>query len=84
MISSEAFLQWEKDDQPSEQEGKGMAVKFTTSFFTALKEIEDDDASDAEDEASEDEAPKEGSEKDQTSSEQLSAHPSSLSQDCRG
>ena len=37
---TEIFLQsWEKNDDPAEQEGKGVAIKSCTQFFTWLKEV---------------------------------------------
>ena len=37
---TEFFLQsWEKNDDPAEQEGKGVAIKSCTQFFTWLKEV---------------------------------------------
>ncbi|KAK3602167.1 hypothetical protein CHS0354_013234 [Potamilus streckersoni] len=42
IISDDAFIQWEKSEDPQEQEGKGMAMKQVVEFFTWLKEAEDD------------------------------------------
>ncbi|XP_066251122.1 eukaryotic translation initiation factor 4 gamma 3-like isoform X2 [Euwallacea similis] len=42
-FSQESFIGWEKSTEPSEQEGKGVALKQLTSFFTQLKENEDDE-----------------------------------------
>lgn len=33
------FQSWEKNDDPAEQEGKGVAIKSCTQFFTWLKEV---------------------------------------------
>ncbi|XP_019761399.2 eukaryotic translation initiation factor 4 gamma 3 isoform X1 [Dendroctonus ponderosae] len=41
----ESFIAWEKSTDPAEQEGKGVALKQLTSFFTRLKENEEDDDS---------------------------------------
>jgi len=43
IVSDEAFEAWEKCDDPAEQEGKGVAIKSTTQFFTWLRENSDDD-----------------------------------------
>jgi len=44
LVSTETFLAWEKDKTPAHQEGKGVAIKSTQSFFVLIKEdIEDDD-----------------------------------------
>jgi translation initiation factor 4G len=37
------LLAWESCDDPAELEGKGVAIKSTTQFFTWLKEADDDD-----------------------------------------
>ncbi|KAL3861767.1 hypothetical protein ACJMK2_007788 [Sinanodonta woodiana] len=42
IISEDAFIQWEKSEDPQEQEGKGVAMKQVVQFFTWLKEAEDD------------------------------------------
>ena len=42
IIDEEAFLAWETDEDPAEIEGKGVAIKSTTQFFTWLAEAEDD------------------------------------------
>ncbi|XP_044726466.1 eukaryotic translation initiation factor 4 gamma 1-like isoform X3 [Chrysoperla carnea] len=42
VLSNESFLQWEKCTDPAEQEGKGVALKTLTSFFTSVREAEDD------------------------------------------
>ena len=38
-FSSLIFQSWEKNDDPAEQEGKGVAIKSCTQFFTWLKEV---------------------------------------------
>ena len=45
LISQDAFLEWETNEDPEEQEGKGVALKSCTQFFEWLKtaETEDDD-----------------------------------------
>ncbi|XP_074031198.1 eukaryotic translation initiation factor 4 gamma 3-like [Leptinotarsa decemlineata] len=43
VISEESFLAWEKDEDPAEQAGKGVALKQLTSFFTQLKENDEDE-----------------------------------------
>jgi translation initiation factor 4G len=43
VVSEEALLAWESCDDPAELEGKGVAIKSTTQFFTWLKEADDDD-----------------------------------------
>jgi len=43
IISEEAFNLWEKNTDPSEQEGKGVALKSCTQFFTWLQEAEEED-----------------------------------------
>jgi translation initiation factor 4G len=42
------LLAWEKCDDPAEAEGKGVAIKSTTQFFTWLKEADDEDEDDSE------------------------------------
>lgn len=41
IIAEEALFAWEKNEDPAEREGKGVALKSTTQFFTWLKEAED-------------------------------------------
>ncbi|KAL3861768.1 hypothetical protein ACJMK2_007789 [Sinanodonta woodiana] len=41
IISEDVFIQWEKSEDPQEQEGKGVAMKQVVQFFTWLKEAED-------------------------------------------
>ena len=36
-------MAWEKNDDPAEQEGKGVALKSCTQFFTWLQEAEEED-----------------------------------------
>ena len=38
MISDEGFEAWHSCNDPAEQEGKGVATKATTHFFTWMKE----------------------------------------------
>ncbi|KAK3602704.1 hypothetical protein CHS0354_017146 [Potamilus streckersoni] len=41
-ISEDVFIQWEKSEDPQEQEGKILAMKQVVQFFTWLREAEDD------------------------------------------
>lgn len=41
VISDEGFEAWLNCNDPAEQEGKGVATKATTHFFTWMKENED-------------------------------------------
>ena len=47
-LFQDAFLEWEVNDDPEEQEGKGVALKSCTQFIQLLKTAEepeeDDDA----------------------------------------
>lgn len=43
IISSEGFIEWEKSEK--EPEGKAVMLKMLTSFFTNIKEVENDDSS---------------------------------------
>jgi len=43
IISEDAFFLWEKNDDPSEQEGKGVALKSCTQFLTWLREAENEE-----------------------------------------
>jgi len=43
VTTEEAFNRWEDCNDPAEQDGKGVAIKSTTQFFTWLKEAEDED-----------------------------------------
>lgn len=42
MIKEEAFYKWESSKDPAEQQGKGVALKSVTAFFTWLREAEDE------------------------------------------
>lgn len=42
VIKEEAFYKWESSKDPSEQQGKGVALKSVTAFFTWLREAEDE------------------------------------------
>lgn len=42
VISEDAFYQWETSKDPAEQQGKGVALKSVTAFFTWLREAEED------------------------------------------
>uniref|UniRef100_A0A671N8H3 Eukaryotic translation initiation factor 4 gamma 3-like n=1 Tax=Sinocyclocheilus anshuiensis TaxID=1608454 RepID=A0A671N8H3_9TELE len=42
VISEEAFYQWETSKDPAEQQGKGVALKSVTAFFTWLREAEEE------------------------------------------
>lgn len=46
LISEDAFQQWAISTEPCEQEGKGVALKSTTSFFAWLAEMEGDSGED--------------------------------------
>ena len=51
MISQEGFDAWLKDNDKAEEQGKGVAVKSTTQFFTWMREPDpDQDDGDEEDE----------------------------------
>ena len=43
ILTEEAFDLWENCTDPAEQEGKGVAVKSTTQFFTWLREAEEEE-----------------------------------------
>jgi len=43
ILSEEAFMAWEKNNDPAEQEGKGVALKSCTQFFTWLQEAEEEE-----------------------------------------
>ncbi len=47
VLSENAFEAWENCTNPAEQEGKGVAIKSTTQFFTWLREADDDDQEEA-------------------------------------
>ncbi|XP_070399456.1 eukaryotic translation initiation factor 4 gamma 1 isoform X6 [Nothobranchius furzeri] len=42
VIKEEAFYEWESSKDPAEQQGKGVALKSVTAFFTWLREAEDE------------------------------------------
>uniref|UniRef100_A0A671TDN0 Eukaryotic translation initiation factor 4 gamma 3-like n=1 Tax=Sinocyclocheilus anshuiensis TaxID=1608454 RepID=A0A671TDN0_9TELE len=42
VISEDAFYQWEMSKDPAEQQGKGVALKSVTAFFTWLREAEEE------------------------------------------
>lgn len=42
VISEDAFYKWEASKDPAEQEGKGVALKSVTAFFTWLREAEEE------------------------------------------
>ncbi|KAM6970131.1 eukaryotic translation initiation factor 4 gamma 1-like, partial [Aplochiton taeniatus] len=42
VIKEEAFYQWEISKDPAEQQGKGVALKSVTAFFTWLREAEEE------------------------------------------
>ncbi|XP_077386663.1 eukaryotic translation initiation factor 4 gamma 3 isoform X1 [Festucalex cinctus] len=42
VISEDAFNKWETSKDPAEQEGKGVALKSVTAFFTWLREAEEE------------------------------------------
>uniref|UniRef100_A0A8D0DGP5 Eukaryotic translation initiation factor 4 gamma 1 n=1 Tax=Sander lucioperca TaxID=283035 RepID=A0A8D0DGP5_SANLU len=46
VIKEDAFYKWESSKDPAEQQGKGVALKSVTAFFTWLREAEDEDESD--------------------------------------
>ena len=43
VLTYEAFIEWESSKDPSEQEGKGVAISSTTQFLTWLKEADEDE-----------------------------------------
>jgi len=43
VVSEEAFMAWSKNEDPHEQEGKGVALKSCTQFFTWLQEAEEEE-----------------------------------------
>jgi len=47
VMSGDGFITWEKEDNPANQEGKGVALKSCTQFFTWLKEAEEEEEEDA-------------------------------------
>lgn len=42
IISGDSFQAWEKNTDPAEQQGKGVALKSCTQFFTWLNEAEEE------------------------------------------
>jgi hypothetical protein len=46
LISEDAFLEWEENNDPEEQDGKGVALKSCTQFFHWLKTAEPEDDED--------------------------------------
>ena len=42
-VSEDALLEWEKNEDPEEQEGKGVALKSCTQFFEWLKTAEEEE-----------------------------------------
>ncbi|XP_062872493.1 eukaryotic translation initiation factor 4 gamma 1 isoform X2 [Trichomycterus rosablanca] len=42
IIKEEGFYKWESSKDPAEQQGKGVALKSVTAFFTWLREAEDE------------------------------------------
>uniref|UniRef100_A0A8C1W9I9 Eukaryotic translation initiation factor 4 gamma 1 n=1 Tax=Cyprinus carpio TaxID=7962 RepID=A0A8C1W9I9_CYPCA len=42
VIKEEGFYRWESSKDPAEQQGKGVALKSVTAFFTWLREAEDE------------------------------------------
>ncbi|XP_031823954.1 eukaryotic translation initiation factor 4 gamma 1 isoform X7 [Sarcophilus harrisii] len=42
VVKEEAFYSWESSKDPAEQQGKGVALKSVTAFFTWLREAEDE------------------------------------------
>lgn len=42
VIKEEGFYRWETSKDPAEQQGKGVALKSVTAFFTWLREAEDE------------------------------------------
>lgn len=42
VISEDAFNKWEVSKDPAEQQGKGVALKSVTAFFTWLREAEEE------------------------------------------
>ncbi|KAJ8357843.1 hypothetical protein SKAU_G00206370 [Synaphobranchus kaupii] len=42
VIKEEAFYKWESSKDPAEQQGKGVALKSVTAFFTWLREAEEE------------------------------------------
>lgn len=42
VISEDAFYKWESSKDPAEEQGKGVALKSVTAFFTWLREAEEE------------------------------------------
>lgn len=42
VISEDAFYKWETSKDPAEQQGKSIALKSVTAFFTWLREAEEE------------------------------------------
>lgn len=42
VIKEEAFYKWESSKDPAEQQGKGVALKSVTAFYTWLREADDE------------------------------------------
>lgn len=42
VIKEDAFYSWESSKDPAEQQGKGVALKSVTNFFTWLREEEEE------------------------------------------
>ncbi|GAA6087155.1 eukaryotic translation initiation factor 4 gamma 1 isoform X1 [Tachysurus ichikawai] len=42
IIKEDGFYKWESSKDPAEQQGKGIALKSVTAFFTRLREAEDE------------------------------------------
>lgn len=42
VIKEDGFYRWESSKDPTEQQGKGVALKSATAFFTWLREPEDE------------------------------------------
>ncbi|KAJ9596730.1 hypothetical protein L9F63_012236 [Diploptera punctata] len=45
-ISNDSFIAWQESNDPTEQAGKGVALKSLTTFFTALREGDEDSSCD--------------------------------------
>lgn len=42
VVKEDAFYSWESSKDPAEQQGKGVALKSVTNFFTWLREEEEE------------------------------------------
>ncbi|XP_040205724.1 eukaryotic translation initiation factor 4 gamma 1 isoform X3 [Rana temporaria] len=49
VVKEEPFYKWESSKDPAEQQGKGVALKSVTAFFTWLREAEDESDNDHKD-----------------------------------